>query len=534
MNRRGLIVGLFLMVAARGFGQPDTRPNVLLIIADDLGYADLGVHGSDIRTPNIDALAAEGLLCTQFHTAPMCAPTRAMALSGNNNHVAGMGRQSPRSWLRQNMPGYEGHLSDRVVPLPRLLREAGYHTYGVGKWHLGMEPEHGPLAAGFERAFNLIDGAANHFNSVGFFEGGSTYRLDGEVAALPEGGYTTEVFTDRLIEFIDSGTVDGRPFFAYAAYTSPHWPLQVPDEYLNLYRGRYDAGYDDLRQENFASLKEAGIIPASSIMPPRNEEITPWDDLDPEQQRREARKMELYAAMVENLDHHVGRLVGFLKERDLYENTLIIFMSDNGPAGEDFYHKGSYVEYVREHYDNSYENMGRPTSWVSYGPQWAEAGSPAFSRFKRYSREGGIAAPFIVAGPQVRSQGGISAEYLTVMDLAPTILELAGAEYPDDGSVKPMLGESLIPLLTDLKPVHDEDYVTTIFHGGRAFVRRGQWKLVTLDPPFDEAGFELFNLEEDPGEMVNLAGTEADKLAEMLALWRAERKKLGIVLPGDL
>ena len=523
-----------VLLLVSGQAAADDRPNVLLIIADDLGYADLGVHGSDIRTPNIDALAGEGLLCTGFHTAPMCAPTRAMMLSGNNNHVAGMGRQGPRRALRENMPGYEGHLSDRVAPLPGLMREAGYHTYSVGKWHLGMALESGPKAAGFERSFNLIDGAANHFNSVGFFEGGSTYRADGEEAALPEGGYTTEVYTDRLMGFIDDGAGDGRPFFAYAAYTSPHWPLQVPDEYLDLYEGRYDAGYDVLRQENFAALKEAGIISATSILPPRNEAITPWDELTVEQQRREARKMELYAAMVENLDHHVGRLIGHLKERGLYDNTLIVFMSDNGPASEDFFHRSSYREFVSTHYDNAYGNMGRPTSWVSYGPQWAEAGSPAFSRFKRYTREGGIRAPFIVAGPQVGSRGVINDTYLTVMDLAPTFLELAKARYPDDGSVRPMLGESLKPLLTDLAPVHGQDYVTTLYHGGRAFVRKGNWKLVNLDPPFDEAGLELFDLETDPGETVNLAEAEPEKMAEMIALWRAERKKLGIVLPGDL
>jgi arylsulfatase len=353
-------------------------------------------------------------------------------------------------------------------------------------------------------------------------------------SALPEGGYTTAVFTDRLLEFIDSHAGDGRPFFAYAAYTSPHWPLQVPDAYLDLYRGRYDSGYDVLREENFSNLKAAGIIPAEAALPPRNEAITSWSQLDSAQRRREARKMELYAAMVENLDHHVGRLVAFLKERGLYDNTLIVFMGDNGPAGEDFYNRGSYVEYVREHYDNAYENMGRATSFVSYGPQWAEAGSPAFSRFKRYTREGGIVAPFIAAGPPVGARRIISHEYLTVMDLAPTFLELAGAEYPDDGSVMPMQGESLVSFLADLAPIHDEDYVTTLYHGGRAFVRKGPWKLVNLEPPFAEAGFELFNLQDDPGETMNLVEGEPQKLAELISLWRSERKKLGIVLPGDL
>ena len=345
------LLAICCLVVSTGGGEQaraadDQRSNILLIVADDLGYADLGVHGRDIRTPNIDALAAEGLLCTRFHTAPMCAPTRAMMLSGNNNHVAGMGRQHPYDPLREEMPGYEGHLSDRVAPFPVLLQEAGYHTYMVGKWHLGLAPENGPSRNGFERSFSMIDGAGNHFDSVGYFEGGSTYRSDGQPSTMPEGGYSTEVYTDRLMEFIAEGTSDGAPFFAYAAYTSPHWPLQVPDEYLDLYRGKYDEGYDVLRETNFATLKEAGIIPADAALPPRNEAITPWSELSAEDKRRESRKMELYAAMVENLDHHVGRLVDYLKSRGLYENTLIVFMSDNGPAAEDFYNRGSYVDYV--------------------------------------------------------------------------------------------------------------------------------------------------------------------------------------------
>ena len=194
----------------------------------------------------------------------------------------------------------------------------------------------------------------------------------------PESRYTTELFTDRLIEFIGSQVDDGQPFFAYAAYTSPHWPLQVPDDYLDLYQGRYDVGYDALREQRFDSLKEAGIIPPASSLPPRNDAITPWARLEPAAQRREARKMELYAAIVENLDHHVGRLIAYLQANNLYDNTLVVFMSDNGAAGEDFYNGGGFMPYIREHYDNSYENMGTVSSIVLYGPQWAEAGSAPF------------------------------------------------------------------------------------------------------------------------------------------------------------
>ena len=515
--------------------EPDNRPNILLIVADDLGYADLGVYGSKIQTPNIDGLAAQGVLFTRFHTAPSCAPTRAMLLSGNNNHVAGMARQGTIGLAGVPFEGYEASLSDRIVPFPRLLNNAGYHTYSVGKWHLGLEPENSPNAAGFSRSFNLLDGAGTHFDAVGFFEGGSTYRLDEGLTEYPVGRYSTEVYTDQLIEFIEENKNDGKPFFAYAAYTSPHWPLQVPDEYLNRYAGFYDDGYDLLRGRRFESLKQAGIIPLESELPPRNQEITPWSDLTAEEQRHESRKMELYAAMVDNLDDHVGRLIDYLKANGLYDNTLIVFMSDNGAAAEDFYNIGPFVEYIQENFDNRYEKMGTAESFVSYGPQWAEAGSAPFQRHKGYTREGGIVAPMIIAGSGVAASGVIDRNYLTVMDFAPTFLEIAGAHYPDDESVSSILGESINRFLAgETDTVHDDDYVTTLFHGGRAYLRQGRWKISTLESPFDEEFFELHDLSVDPGEANNLAEVEPEKFDEMIELWREQRDELGIILPEDL
>jgi arylsulfatase len=528
---RAATLGLLLTIhACRPATSTDSRANILLIVADDLGYADLGTYGSDIRTPNIDALAARGVLFTQFHAGPSCAPTRAMLLSGNNNHVAGVGRQS----YSGSVPGYEGHLSDRIAPLPEVLRNAGYRTYMAGKWHLGGEAEHSPAAAGFDRSFSLVDGAGAHYSSSGFFEGGSTYREGFEEVDYPEGAYSTELYTDRLIEFIDAGQADDAPFFAVAAYTSPHWPLQVPEAELDRYSGVYDDGYDMLRERRFESLKEAGIVPDASTLPPRNGAITPWADLSGEQKRRESRKMELYAAMVENLDGHVGRLIDHLKATGQYDNTLVVFMSDNGAAGEDFFNVGGYTSYLQSTYDNALENMGRPTSFVSYGEQWAEAGSAPFSRRKTYSREGGLVAPMIVAGPGVAGRASIERAYLTVMDLAPTFIEIAGAEYPATGSVRPMLGESLTGLFGGTASrVHDDDYVTTLFHGGRAYVRQGRWKLVTLDRPFSRDDFELFDILADPGETTNLAEVDPDRYAAMLALWESERERLGIILPDE-
>jgi arylsulfatase len=248
--------------------------------------------------------------------------------------------------------------------------------------------------------------------------------------------------------------------------------------------------------------------------------------------------MELYAAMVDNLDDHVGRLIGYLKQVGLYDDTLIVFMSDNGAAGEDFYNglpSVSFQEYLREHFDNSYEKMGTAASFVSYGPQWAEAGSAPFRRYKVYTLEGGIVAPMIVAGAGVVGRGAIDATYVTVMDLAPTFLEIAGAVYPDDGSVRPMRGESMTAFLRGESPrVHDDDYVTLLSHEGRMYLRRGRFKLVTAEGPFDEAELQLYDVVADPGEARDLREQEPELFEELVGIWRRERQELGIVLPEDL
>ncbi|HEY5775594.1 MAG TPA: arylsulfatase [Xanthomonadales bacterium] len=511
------------------------RPNILLIVADDLGYADLGVHGSDIRTPNIDQLAKTGVLFTRFHTAPMCSPTRSMLLSGNNNHVAGVGRQHPSAAVKDKVPGYEGHLSDRVAALPAVLQAAGYHTYLVGKWHLGTEAEHSPKAAGFERSFGVVEGAASHFDGRGFENAPTVYREDGELTEWPSGQYSTALYTDKLLQYLEQDHTDGQPFFAMAAYTSPHWPLQVPTEELDRYTGVYDAGYDALREKNFSALKAAGIVPATSALPPRNEAIKPWGELSAEQQRKESRKMELYAAMVENLDGHVGRLVDYLKQSGQYDNTLVVFMSDNGAAGNDFYNHGPYVDYIRERFNNEYGNMGGPDSFVSYGVPWAEAGSAPFKRYKGYTSEGGIVAALIVSGDGVAGVGRRSHAYVTVMDLAPSFIALAGAHYPQDGTVQAMRGSSMLPLLQNkAETVHDDKEVTVLLHRGNALVRQGPWKLTAIETVFSESQFALYNLDIDPGETTDLSDSEPEKYAALIEIWRQQRLELGIILPQDL
>jgi len=514
------------------------RPNILLIVADDLGYADLGVYGGDIETPTIDKLASEGILFTQFHTAPLCSPTRAMLLTGNNNHVAGVANQHREGLAGVPVTGYEAGLSDRVIPFPRLLQDVGYDTYISGKWHLGTKKEHRPSQAGFSRSFVLGDGGGSHFDSRSYLPREAIYIADGEIITRPNNEFSTKLYTDSLIEFIEKDRQNGKPFFAYAAYTAPHWPLQVPDDYLDLYKGDYDSGYDVLREQRLDSLKEAGIIPLNSKLPPRNDEVTPWTNLNADQKKRESRKMELYAAMVDNLDDHIDRLFTYLKENALYENTLIIFMSDNGAAGEDFYNGilyDQFMEHTQATFDNAYHKMGTAESFVSYGPQWAEAGSAPFKKYKSYTHQGGMVAPLIMAGRGVAPSNVIDATYTTVMDLAPTFLEMADATYPDDNSVMPMLGESMSEFLSgESESVHDNQYVTILSHRGRAFLRKDKWKIVTTFGPFDEKKFELYDVIADPGETENLAAVEPEIYTELIDIWHAKRREVGIILPSDL
>lgn len=500
---------------------PPPAPNILLVVADDLGYTDLGVYGGEIRTPRIDALAEQGLLFTRFHAGPACEVTRAMLLSGNNHHVAGM-------------RGEGAHLSDRVAPLPRLLRQAGYRTYMTGKWHLGATPERSPGAAGFERYFALLPGAGSHFNSLSWGGDRSRYLSDGVDVDYPDGEYSTDVYTNRLIELLEEGRGRGGPFFALAAYTSPHWPLQVPTDELGRYAGRYDDGYEALRRSRLESAVRLGLVSAKAAPAEPDDRIPPWSELSLQERRRQAREMELYAAMVENLDRHVGRLIDYLKASGQYEHTLVVFMSDNGFNSRDRFRTEQNAEYFDPTFDNSLENLGRATSWIAPGPEWAEASTAHFSRYKQYVRQGGLLAPLIVAGPPVARAGSHISSYVTVMDLAPTFIELGGAAYPTDGSVAPMRGESMVSVLRgDADAVHSEDYVNVMYHHGRALVRQGDWKLVTLDGPFDEAKFALFDLSEDPGETTDLAERQPERYQAMLQLWRQQRREVGIRLPGE-
>lgn len=522
--------------------EPPRRPNVLLILADDLGYTDLGVLGSEIRTPNLDRLAREGLLLTRFYVSPACSPTRAMLLSGASAQIAGLGtmagEQSPEQVGRT---GYEGYLTDRVVSLATLLREGGYQTSVAGKWHLGGAPGQGPEDRGFERSFVLVGGGASHFDDAATLtrsDRRAAYREDGEpVASLPEGFYSSDAYTDHLIGYMREARDAGRPFFAYAAFTSPHWPLQVPDADLGLYRGRYDEGYEALLRRRFQSAVEAGLVPAGDP-PPLAPYAAPWDALGPEERAVQSRTMEVYAAMVENLDRHVGRLLRSLEETGQLDDTLVLFFSDNGAEGNPIGRMAGNAEWIPERFDNRLENLGRRGSYAYLGPGWGQAVTGPFRHFKTFASEGGVRVPALVRTPSrgFAAGGRRSGAVVSVLDVAPTVLELAGIGAPGPTwrgrPVASLEGRSMVPLLRgEAETVRGPGDVLGWELFGRRAVLKGDWKLAWTWPPYGPGEWELFDLARDPGERHDLSSREPERRAEMLAAWNAWAARNGVVLP---
>lgn len=538
-------VVIFSEIPSQAAELPRQAPNILLIVADDLGYADLGCFGGEIETPNIDSLASRGLRATNFCVAPSCSPSRSMLLTGTDSHVAGLGNMA--EWTgptQRGKPGYEGHLNSRVVTVASLLREAGYHTYMAAKWHLGEEPDQWPARRGFERDFALLQGAGSHWSDMlGLLpsEPHVTFTRNGELAKeLPEDYYSSKHFTDFMIQCIDEQGNDGRPFFAYLGYQAPHGPLAAPAEWRDKYQGRYDQGYDAVRTARLERQQALGIVGEDVVGFPRLPHIPAWDQLTAEQRRQAARKMELYAAMIEYMDDQIGRLIDHLKKTGKYDDTLIVFISDNGAAGEDMGELVSKLAptakaWFDQTFDNRMENWGRPGSCVEYGPAWAQVSSVPFRLYKGVVAEGGIRAPLIVTGPGVERAGTISHANLHVMDFVPTFLESAGVEHPalrEGGKFAPPQGKSMWPLLAGQSQATrtDADWLGWELFGNRA-IRQGDWKLLYLLKGAGGAGdWELFNLREDPAELHDLSAKYPDKRAALLELWNQYAQRNGVIV----
>ncbi len=507
------------------------RPNILLIVADDLGFSDLGAFGGEIDTPNLDALAKEGLRLTDFHSAATCSPTRSMLLSGVDHHLAGIGSMAELIVDEQKgKPGYEGYLNDRVVAFPQLLQQAGYHTYMAGKWHLGLTEDRSPTARGFERSFALLRGADDHFAqpwNTRIDPGQPYYREDGKLTSVPADFYSSNFYADKLVSYLKTAPADGQPFFGYLTFTAPHWPLQAPAEAIAKYEHRYDAGYEAIRNERIARQKELGLLP-KDFQPAKALSLWPrWTKLTEAQKKQESRRMAVYAAMVDLLDQNVGKVIRQLKTSGEYDNTVIIFISDNGAEGTDVKAFASAVPR-----DNSLDNVGKASSYVSYGPNWAQVSALPFNLFKGYSYEGGTTVPTIVRFPAHLGQGAVSAASGHVTDIAPTLLSLSGVAYPRQfaGRELPALqGESLLPLLSGQRAVAHERFDKGWELFGQKAYRQGDWKIVWSAPPFGPGDWQLFNLKNDRAEQRNLAAQHPDKLAELKAAYAAYAHRNGVL-----
>lgn len=518
------------------------RPNFLVIVADDLGFSDLGAFGGEIVTPHLDELAMQGLRFTDFHAAAACSPTRAMLLTGTDHHIAGLGTlDEVASKTQRGQPGYEGYLNGRVVTVTELLRESGYRTFMSGKWHLGMTLETSPHARGFERSFALLPGAANHYASspkagTGFRRQDTLYSEDDKFVDLPDGFYTSDGFTDKLIDYLRERPKDGAPFFAYLAFSAPHWPLQAPDDLIAKYRGRYDAGPDALRAARLKRLIELGVCPPDIKPHPVIARSKPWDEMTADERAVSARTMEVYAAMVERIDWNIGRLVANLKAAGDLDNTVIVFLSDNGAEGAFMEAIPVFgprlMEFIAEHYDNSLDNIGRPNSYVWYGPRWAQAATAPYRLYKMHTAEGGIRVVAFLTGARLARQSEIGEAFITVMDIAPTMLELAGVEHParwQGRTVERPRGRSLLPYLNRAADhVHTDATATGWELFGRCAIRRGDWKALFAPPPEGPGEWQLYNLARDPGETHDLAPAEPDRLKHLIADWDRYVEETGV------
>jgi arylsulfatase A-like enzyme len=518
---------------------PGGRTNILLIVVDDMGYSDIGPFGGEIRTPNLDALAKFGMVLSDFHTSPTCSPTRSMLMTGTDNHLAGLGSMGEALAPNQNgKPGYEGYLNDRVVSIAELLQRAGYFTCMSGKWHLGEEVEHDPVRRGFHKAYTMLQGGASHFDDEWMMYANYTpiYRENGVRVHVPKGFYSTEFYSNKLIEYLGERKAN-QPFFAYLSYTAPHDPLHVPDDWVDRYKGRYDAGYDTLRASRLKRLKELGFVPPDAESFPRLPNIPAWDDLADGQKKVEARKMEIYASMIENIDHHLGRVFQHLKKTGEWDKTLIIFFSDNGANGSEMHqYPQTDQAWVDRNSDNRYQNMGRQFSRIATGPAWAQVSMTPYRMFKAFPAEGGIRSPLIVSGPGTAKPGTRSDAFTHVMDVAATILDAAGVTHPGTSykgrKIYPLRGRSMLPLLGGESEVvyKDDTAISWELFGFRA-VRKGDYKLLWLPKPFGTADWQLYDLSTDPAELVDLSQQRPKLRAEMVEIWTQYAKDTGVILP---
>jgi len=519
------ILLLALIISLPGYSQKKkvqsagSKPNIVLILADDLGFSDIGSYGSEIQTPNLDRLAQEGIRFRQFYNNAICAPTRASLLSGQYQHTAGMGYFN----INLGTPAYQGFLSKQSVSLAEVLRESGYSTLLSGKWHVGDDStSQWPRKRGFDHFYGNIGGASDYFTVKDLPQKQKSFFVKDDKVIVPEDDdnfYYTDEIAKSAINFLKDQSKEQKPFFLYLAFTSPHWPLQAWPKDIKKYEGKYDIGWDSLRILRFKRQQELNIIGKDQKVSVKNKDLPAWNSLTYDEQKLWARKMEVYAAQVDNLDQNIGRVIDHLKESGKLDNTIIFFISDNGAAGEDVAH-GFSGRAVR----NS-GPVGTAGSYDSYTRTWAYASNTPLKSFKGFQYEGGISSPFIARFPGKIAAGGLVDGTAHIIDIAPTLYEIAGARYPlnfKGNTIQPLAGESLLPAIygkewSRSKPIFWE-------RAGNKAIRKGKWKLVSVRS--DQ--WELYDIEADRGENNNVIAANAAVADELKGLYAAWAKSVGV------
>ena len=501
------------------------QPNIILILADDLGFTDIAPYGSEISTPSLTALASEGISFTNYHTAASCAPSRAMLLTGVDNHRAGVASIPEAIPPEQSgFDNYQGVLGNNVVTVASLLEASGYHTYMAGKWHLGKERHQLPSRRGFEKTVAMADTGADNWEQKPYIPiyKKANWFADGEEMVLPEDFYSSRFLIDKTIEFIDSNLEDGRPFFAYLPFQAVHIPVQAPQEFIDQYMGVYDVGWEQLREDRLTKALELGVVGQGTEMVEMST-TEDWEALPDERKRYEAKRMAVYGGMVTAMDFHIGRLIEYLKATGQYDNTLFVFTSDNGSevSGTPDPLNGPARFFVKSQgYTSEYETLGLKGSFNSISPSFASASASPLAFYKFYAGEGGLRVPLIIAGQSIAVKGELNHALSHVTDITPTILSLAGVKAPDGRfggrPVEAIVGRNLMPLIRgDVDRVYAEDEAIGYEVGGNAALFRGDHKIVMNRGPVGDSKWHLYNIVSDPGETEDLADAMPERMLVM-------------------
>ncbi|MGJ8670284.1 MAG: arylsulfatase [Oceanococcus sp.] len=521
-NKPYVLVAGLLLSFLPGLALASERPNVVLIVGDDVGFSDLGAYGSEIETPNLDQLAASGTLFSNYHTTASCSPTRSMLLTGVDNHRNGVGNMDVvMPFEHKGKPGYDGVLNHKVVTLATLLRKQGYHTYHIGKWHLGITPDRLPIARGFERTIAMGDTGADNWEQRTYLPlyDKAHWYADGEEHQLPDDFYSSRYFVDKAIEFIDSNVDDGKPFFSYIGFQAVHIPIQAPAEFVEKYHDTYRQGWHKVRQARRDRAEKLGLIPADAQFV-RMSSTEDWDSLSDKEKAYNARKMAVYAGMLDAMDHHIGRLIAHLKSIGEYDNTLFVFVSDNGAEPSDPLAYATMGAWVNFNFSTALEDLGSKGAYAAIGPSWASAASSPGAFFKFWAGEGGVRVPFLMSWPQGLPAKKLQSAFAHVKDITPTILELT--QTPNHNgefqgrSIEAITGTSLAPLVRgEAELAHPENKAIGYELAGNAALYKGEYKLVRNLPPLGDGQWHLYNMLKDPGEVNDLREQQPERYLEM-------------------